>query len=265
MSQPDNLKIITHDLGVDVESVRIIPIGDMHIGSHFNENAYWKQVEEILNDPNCYAVINGDVTEMVTKNSVGNVYESLRPKQQKELAIKFLKPLAENGRILAYLDGNHEHRASKETDEYVGEYICNMLGIPSVYDPDGIYLFLTVGYSARYGRSTRIVYTAYMLHGWTGARRIGGKANTLEDMAKGVIADIYIMNHTHQQLAFPDNMVVPDTRTRKLKFMSQKYVMSGPFLDWAGYAIRRGYSPSYIGAPLIYLSGSEKRVEVTVR
>jgi len=264
MNAPVHLKTLSYDLGTEPESVKIVPISDLHIGSHFNEDLYFSIVEKILADPNMYVVINGDVIEMVTKNSIGDIYETLRPKEQKELAVRFLTPLAENGRILAYLDGNHEHRASKDSDEYVGDYICKMLGIPSVYDSDGIYLFLTVGFRAKTGRHTRLVYTAYMLHGWTGARRIGGKANALEDMSRGVVADIYIMSHTHQSLAFPDVRVVPDTQNRRLRYTSQKFAMAGSFLHWAGYAIRKGYNPTPHGAPTIKLNGRQKQVSVTI-
>jgi len=258
------LKIIKNDLGHHLEEAYIVPLGDLHIGSNFDEDLFLKYRQWILDRPNAYCVINGDVCEMVTKNSVGDVYEALRPKQQKELALKFLRPLAEQGRILAYIDGNHEHRMSNETDEYVGEYICNMLGIPSVYSPDGAYMFTTIGYKRKEGKKNRIVYTLYIRHGNSGAKQIGGKAKQLQDMAGTVEADIYIVGHTHQQLMFPEPRTVPDTASRTLVCKNQKFVSSGAFLKWGGYAQRKGYNPVTLGSPVITLSGEDKAAQVTI-
>lgn len=261
---PPRLKVLKHDLGIDTETAYIIPLSDLHIGADFDESKFLGYRQWILDRPNAYCVINGDVLEMAVKNSIGNTYDTLRPKQQKELAIKYLQPLAEAGKILAYLDGNHEFRVSKDTDEYPGEYICQMLGIPSVYDPDGIFLFLSVGYDRRAGSKNRNVYTAFALHGWTGSRRIGGKANNLEDMAKSVQADIYIASHTHQKFVFPRRMVIPDARTKSLRYTKQVFVSAGSFLEWSGYSVRKGYNPASLGSPRIRLNGKKKDIHVSV-
>ena len=255
---PPSLKTVSHDLGVDTEAAYIIPLSDLHIGSEFNEDKFLGYRDWILERPNAYCIINGDVLEMATKSSIGNTYEALRPKQQKELAIKYLQPLADAGRILAYLDGNHEHRVARETDEYPGEYICSMMGIPSVYDSDGVFLFLNVGHDRRKGEKARLTYTIFMLHGWTGSRRIGGKANNLEDMSKSVQADIYVASHTHQKFVFPRRMVIPDSRTKSLRYIKQMFVSAGSFLEWDGYAVRKGYNPASLGSPRIRLDGTRR-------
>jgi len=256
MSDVQGLKVVRHDLGADIDAAYIIPLSDLHIGSAFDERKFLGYRDWILERPNAYCIINGDVLEMATKNSVGNAYEALRPKQQKEMAIKYLQPLAEEGRILAYLDGNHEWRVAKDTDEYPGEYICSMMGIPSVYDSDGILLFLNVGYDRKHNAQSRVTYTIFMLHGWTGARRVGGKANNLEDMAKSVQADIYVASHTHQKFAFSRRVVIPETRSKTLRYKKQLFVSAGSFLDWDGYAIRKGYNPATLGSPRIRLDGT---------
>ena len=253
--QLPRLKVLKHDLGVDTEAAYVIPLSDLHIGSDFQEDKFLGYRQWILDRPNAYCVINGDILEMAVKNSVGDVYDTLRPKEQKELAIKYLKPLAEAGKILAYLDGNHEHRTAKDTDEYIGEYICNMLGIPSVYDPDGIMMFITVGHDHIKGVKSRICYTLFMLHGWTGARRVGGKANNLEDLAKIVHADIYLASHTHQKFVFSKRIIQPEARSKSLRYKKQLFVSAGSFLEYSGYAVRKGYSPATLGSPRLRLSG----------
>ena len=258
------LKVLTHDLGVETESVYLIPLSDLHIGSEFDEKKFNGYRDWILERDNAYCIINGDVLELALKSSIGNPYSTLRPKEQKALAIKCLQPLASAGKILAYLDGNHEARASKETDEYVGQYICEMMGIPEVYNSDGIFLFLNVGHNRNKGPKNRVTYTIFMLHGWTGSRRIGGKANNLEDMAKSVHADIYIASHTHTKFAFPRRIVEPDTRTKTLRYKKQFCVSAGSFLEWDGYAVRKGYNPVSLGSPRIRLNGEYKDVHVSI-
>lgn len=255
------LKVLRYDLdalvGKELDNAYIIPLSDLHIGSAFDETKFLGYRDWILERENAFCVINGDVLEMATKNSVGNVYDTMRPKEQKELAIKLLKPLADAGKILAYLDGNHEARASKETDEFVGEYICNMLGIPERYDPDGIFLFLTLGHDRKQGsrQKNRLTYTIFMLHGWAGGKRVGSKANNLEDMAKSVVCDIYIASHTHQKLVFPRRVLIPDNRSKTLRFRKQLFVSAGSFLEWEGYSVRKGYTPASLGSPRIRLNG----------
>ena len=255
METQPKLRTITHDLGIDIESAYVIPISDLHIGAEFNEKKFLGYRQWILDRPNAYCVINGDVLDMATKNSIGGVYDTLRPKEQRYLAVEYLKPLAEAGKILAWVDGNHENRATKDTDEYPGELICSILGIHDLYDPDGAFLFLNVGHDRKKGEKSRITYTMFMLHGWSGSRMVGGKANNLESLAKSVVADIYLASHTHTKIAFSRRTLIPDTRTKTLRWKKQLFVSAGSFLDWAGYAINRGYNPATFGSPRIRLSG----------
>ena len=258
------LKVIKKDLGLDTDVAYIIPLSDLHIGADFDDTKFLGYRQWILDRPNAYCLINGDVLDMAVKSSIGNTYETMRPKDQKELAIKLFKPLADKGRILAYLDGNHEARVSKDTDEYPGEYICSMLGIPSAYDPDGIFLFLSVGHDRAKGEKSRITYTVFMLHGWTGARSIGGKANNVKSLSDSVISDIYITSHTHQKFMFPRRIIEPETRTKTLRYKKQVFVSAGSFLEWAGYSVRKGYSPASLGSPRIRLNGERKDIHVSI-
>ena len=242
----------------------MVPLSDLHIGAGFDEKKFMGYRQWILDRPNAYCIINGDVLDMATKNSIGGVYDTERPRDQRKYAVEILKPLAEAGKILAYLDGNHEARATKDTDEYPGEIICELLGIPEVYDPDGIFLFLTVGYDRNKGEANRIVYTCFMLHGWTGARTIGGKANNVKSLADSVISDLYISSHTHQKFMFPRRIVEPDSRTRSLRYKKQVFVSSGSFMEWEGYSVRKGYSPASLGSPRIRMSGLSRDLHVSI-
>ena len=88
--------------------------------------------------------------------------------------------------------------------------------------------------------------------------------NNLEDMQRIAVCDIFICSHTHQIGAFPKKIIIPDIRTKKAQWKRQLYVSAGAFMDYEGYAIRAGYSPTETGAPYIKLGGRSKEFKATV-
>ncbi len=246
-------------MGVNTKLARIVPLSDMHIGSPaFDDRKFFRYQKYILDTPDTYCVIDGDVLEMSTKGSVGDVFEGLRPREQRKLAVKYLQPLATAKKILGYVDGNHEARTKKESDEFIGEEICEQLGIPNLYSPDGLLLYLSVGYNSAENKKNRIVYTMFMLHGWSGARTVGGKFGNLEKMRNIVVADLFVCAHTHQKGAFPLRIMVPDVRTKAPVWKKQLFVSCGSFMEYEGYAVRAGYGPTAMGAPNIELCGTRR-------
>ena len=263
------MKVIKHDLGVDTESVNIVAIADCHLGADaFDEDKFLNHRQMILDTPNTYCLIVGDLLEMGTRQSVSDLWGSLRPAEQRKLAIRYLEPLAEAGKILAYIDGNHEARAQKDSDELVGEMICWALDISNVYHPDAAYLFLQVGHNHDKGgkseknkEKNRLVYTAYMVHGWSSARTKGAKANNLERLAQVVIADMYFIAHSHQQMIFPDKVLVPETRSKSLRWQKSMFINTGSYLDYLGYPVRKGMSPVETGVPHVVLNGTRREIK----
>jgi hypothetical protein len=240
---------------MDLESAYIIPLSDLHIGAGFNRRKFEGYRDWILERDNAFCVVLGDVCDNSISESVGDTYGTMRPDQQKDLAEEVLAPLAEAGKILAWIDGNHERRSSKKTDQFMGKDICKILGIYDIYDPDGIYMFLSVGYDRAKGQRNRNVYTGFMIHGFTGARTTGGKANAMEHMAKGVQADFYICAHAHQKIHFPSYVLLPETRSKAVRFRKRSHLMAGSFQKWGGYAIQNCYTPTPMGSPRLRLDG----------
>ena len=249
------IKIVKHDLGMDLEAAYLIPIADTHIGAGFHRKKFIGYRDWIIQRENAFCVVLGDVTDNSISESVGDTYGTMRPDQQKDLAEEMFAPLAEAGKILAWIDGNHERRSSKKTDQFIGKDICKRLGIYDVYDPHGIYIFLSVGYDRAKGKRNRNVYTGFLLHGHTGSRTVGGKANAMEQMAKGVQADFYISAHCHQKIQFPTDALIPETRSKVVRFKKRSHLMAGSFQKWAGYAIQNCYQPTPMGSPRLRLDG----------
>ena len=265
---PPRLKTVFHDLGEDIDSAYIVPLSDLHIGADFDEKKFLGYRQWILDTPNAYCVINGDVIDNSISESIGDTYGTLRPDEQKELAEDLLRPLAEQGKILAWLEGNHEMRTARKTDEFIGKSLCKLLGLhtkeKSIYDPDGVFLFLNVGYDRNKGKKTRLTYTGFMLHGYAGGKRMGGKVNAVEDMARITACDFYIASHTHTKFVFPGRIIVPDTRTKTIRYHKQLFVSAGSFMEYSGYAIRAGYHPASLGSPRLRFDGTRKDIHCSI-
>jgi len=263
---PPGLKVIHHDLGVDLEKAYIYPLSDLHIGASFDERKFLGYRNWILGNDEAFCLINGDILDNSIKDSIGDTYGTLRPLDQLDYADHLLRPLAENGKVLSYVDGNHEHRTSRRTDTFAGRILCKMWGIEEVYDPDAVYLFLTVGHDHTKGapQKNRITYTGFQLHGYAGGKKKGGKANALADMAMGVAADFYVASHTHTPMVFPDRVVVPQVRSKSVRYEKRMFVSAGSFAEWEGYAIRQNYSPSPLGSPRLRLNGTRKDIHCSI-
>jgi len=249
---------------MDTEAAYIIPLSCLHIGEGFNHKKFKGYEDWILERDNAYCVILGDVIGNSINDSIGDTYGGMRPDEQKDMAEEVLRPLAEAGKILAWVDGNHEWRTSRKVDQFIGKDICKILGIKEVYDPHGVYMFLSVGYDRAKGQRNRNVYTGFMIHGYTGARTAGGKANAMEHMAKGVQADFYICAHAHAKMMFPSDVILPESRTKTLTFKKRTHIMAGAFQNWEGYAVRKSYQPTPMGSPRLRLAGDRHDHHVSI-
>ena len=105
----------------------IFPIGDLHLGAAEHMESAWREFRtNILEQPNAYIVLVGDLLNNATKNSLSNVYdEVLRPREAKKQMVEMLNPLRD--RILCAVSGNHERRSSRDVDDdIVYDILCKL-------------------------------------------------------------------------------------------------------------------------------------------
>jgi len=232
------------------ENPTIIPISDTHIGDkNFNKKELIKYLEKAD-----YILLNGDIMNTATKNSVSFEYGS-DPSDDLNKAVEIFKPYAH--KILSVTEGNHEHRIAKEVGLSLTQLFCHQLGIIDKYAGISAYLFLNVG-------SKKINYKIYHSHGFGGGRSVGAKSNKLYDMSKICDADVYIISHTHQQQNFPADYIRPNLRKYKLEQITQYFINSGAFMSYGGYGETYMYPPSTIGTPIMRLFGNRHDVETTI-
>ena len=175
--------------------------------------------------------------------------------------VELLNPI--KNKILAITSGNHENRIYNETSIDIDKLIANELGLEDRYDPVSIYLYLYFGEKA-YGRKAPMVYTIYMKHGTAGGKKMGGKANALVDMTETVIADLYILGHSHTPMGTKKCVYLPDYSNKSLNKKEMLYMMSNSFLNFGGYGERLGFSPTSTSIVEASLDGKNRRVRVRI-
>jgi len=256
------MNIIEVNLPECFDKVEILPLSDLHLGDkNCDLKAFNKFIQYILAAPNRYLIYNGDNIDNATRSSVGDVYESaLSPREQKKYLEKALEPVKD--RILVFVEGNHEYRTRKDTDMHIVEDIADHLGKADLYYPDEAYL--KVKFGRRKSSGSQMVYTIYVTHGAGGGKRIGSAVNNLELLGLSVIADIYVVGHTHNKVGFKRSIRVPDLHNSNIIQTERLFVISSSWLSFGGYAARKMLLPGAKGSAPITLYGGEKKMEVVI-
>ena len=255
------MKIININLGKDIKELHIIPISDVHIGDKLTNLKLLKEcLRRIKEEENTYTIINGDFCNTALKNSKSDVYsDELSPSQQLDEMIELLMPIKE--KILVFSGGNHEARILKETNIDVARLAARQLGIEDRYAEAWWYLFLRFGEKEQ-GRRAEMCYQVCGYHGSGGGRKVGSKANRLEEMSQTVIADLYVMSHTHKPLSTKSTIFIPDYANNSLNKKQMHFLMTNSFLEYGGYGESLGFSPTDNTPTEAILDGTKRKIKV---
>lgn len=245
-----------------VKDITILPIADVHIGDKLcNLKLLKEALERIKNEPNTYTIINGDLCNMALKNSKSDVYsDSLSPMEQVITMVNYLEPI--KNKILVIATGNHEDRTQRETNIDVVRLIARELGIEDRYSNGWWYLYITFGED---NKKRPITYGITGIHGYGGGRKSGGKINRLEDMSQVVIADLYIMSHTHKPISTKNCIYIPYYQSKALSKQEMYYLMTNSFLESeGGYAEKMGFTPANTSLTEATLSSTKRKIKVMI-
>ena len=255
------MKVIKRDLGKEYKSVKILALSDFHIGDKL---CNLKKIKEILNEVknsnDTFIILNGDLINNSTCQSVGDTYEEeLSPNQQMNHLCMLLEPVKD--KILCISSGNHEARTKKETGIDLIEQVAYRLQIEDRYVSGWWYLYLTLGLNER-KKDRPIMYTITGSHGYGGGRKMGGKINNLVEMSDKVIADLYVMGHTHTPIVTRNSIYVPDYQHKTLVQKDKYYLMTNAFLEYGGYGEKYGYTPGTTDIQEAILDGTKKKIKI---
>lgn len=222
-----------------------------------------REIQEVLETPNVYCVLNGDLMDTAIASSIGDTYGAThQPMEQLEMCVKLFQPLADAGKILCVLPGNHENRVYRSDGIDMTYLMCRQLGIEDRYTATTALLFIRFGKDLKHNR--KMCYTVYCTHGSGGGRKEGSKINRLADYANIVDADVYICSHTHLPAAFKTGYYRVDPRNSTVGMVTKVFVNTAAALNYGGYGDKQGFKPASTDNPAIKFNGSKRQVKVEV-
>lgn len=260
------MKTIKIDLSRDLKVLEIVPLADLHIGDPLCDvNLINERIEYIKKNDNVYCVLNGDLLNNSTKNSVGDVYsEKLTPMEQLTKVCNMFEPIKH--KILAVTNGNHEARTWRWDGIDLMKLLCIQLGIEDRYANESALIFLRFGEESQgrketngSGKLRQVCYVLFVTHGSGGGRKEGAKAIRLADMASIVDADIYIHSHTHLPMTMKQSFYRTDVRNNTVGLFPKLFVNTAAMLNYGGYGELAEFKPTSTDTPHIYLSGTVKK------
>ena len=251
------MKVIKHKLG-DFPQLQILPLADLHIGDiHSNGDKINEWLDYIRTTENCYCILNGDLCDTATRQSIGDVYQqTYNPMEQLNQAVKLFGPIKD--KILAVTAGNHEARIYKTDGIDTTQLICSQLQIADRYAPESALLFIQFGKQCSHRKYQPMLYTVYCVHGSGGGRKEGGKINRLVDLSSIIDADIYLHSHSHLPAIVRNAYYRVDTRHCTTYKTDRLYINTSSSLDYGGYGEAQSYTPNSLETPLILLDGTKR-------
>jgi hypothetical protein len=262
-----------HTLSNQFKELEIIPFNDVHYKDPlFSLKHLTRTRDYVLSKPNVCLVGVGDYCNIVTKNSVGDIYsQEVTPQEQRDWIIDFFMPVKD--RILGVVSGNHDDRCYKETGIDIVKDMARAWGCP--YRSEGMLIKVSFGAGAYRMAAKPYTYYIYMTHGYGGARTKSAKAVKVERTSSFIHADAYIMAHDHTVNIAPDIYLIPENKTHldkatgftmgKVRAVRKMLIKSNGYLKWGGYGERGGFSPVDLEPVLLKLQGTGKpRIKVEV-
>lgn len=259
------MKAVKVDLPRSLKHAEIYTLSDLHLGDrHCNCHELAEQIKQIEQNPNAYVILNGDLINNATTQSISDTYsETLSPMEQLRQAIDLFTPIKD--KILAITSGNHENRTYRTDGIDLTEIMARELGLGDRYAPESVTLFLRLGQMPNCYKATgkpnqvrQICYMLHITHGSGGGRREGGKINRLIDLASIIDVDIYIHSHTHLPAILKQAFYRADNKNNTISLVDKMFINTNAWLNYGGYGEAQGYKPASIKTPIIYLDGSRK-------
>lgn len=244
------------------EDIEIYPVFDLHLGAAECMEGAWAMFKKrVLDKPNAYIVIGGDMMNNGIKSSVTNVYEeTMRPREQKKRLVEELAPLRD--RIICMTGGNHERRTARESDQNPMYDVACKLDLEDLYRENGCFVVLRFGRKEGSG-ATNPTYRVAVLHGAGGGMYIGSGANRGERFGAVIDGlDALITGHTHKPLTFPSCKLVFDAQNRRVTQKQFRVLVATSWLGYGGYAMQGMMTPAAHCISALHLKGDRKEMRV---
>lgn len=246
------------------DDIEIYPISDVHLGAAEHMDVEWDSFcSHILEKPNAYITLGGDLINNSTRNSVANVFEeTMRPREQKKRMAEMLEPI--KSRILCAVTGNHERRSAKDADDDPTYDIMCKLDLEDIYRENIAFVKIQIGDVKGTGTANP-TYTIVVTHGAGGGMLTGGSVNRNERFGYVIDGmDCLIVGHTHKPFVTQPSKLKIDPYNNKVSLRPFKVVSSTSWLNYGGYAAQKMLIPSSHAIQIVRLCGDHKDIKVTM-
>ena len=245
--------------------LKIYPVADVHLGAAEHMKSEWEAFcKKVLEDPNAYLILAGDLLNNGTRNSLTNVFEeTMRPRDQKTRMCELLEPIKD--RSLCIVNGNHERR-NKDVDNDIGYDIACKLDIEDRFRQNVCFLKIRMGDRAKVTCGpSRPTYVIVVTHGAGGGMLTGGAVNRAERFGYVMNgADALILGHTHKPFVTQPSQIRIDARNETVTLVPFKVISVTSWLQWGGYAAQKMLSPTSFAPQCMTLMGKEKKILVSM-
>jgi hypothetical protein len=259
-AEDDEVKFVRYDFNDrkrfpdQPAEIEISHLTDLQYGNkRFQTKRFLQYRDWILAQKNRFVVLGGDLVDAATILSVGSPYENTgEPIEQVEGLVDLLRPLADAGRLLGYVGGNHERRTVPTFGD-CGRLIARQLKVPY---SRGVQLI-----DIHFGQHRPFKISAW--HGAGSPRTKGAKAQMLHRFMQQADSHVYLVGHVHDVvLLFDWRQMRVENRIKLQKIAG---IISSSFQGyWNSYAETAALPPSESMMARIILERNG-RWEVTLR
>lgn len=261
-------------------------LSDMHLGYRTcAEKLFYKDLQMVMAMVNMFSskldvrvAVLGDVIECASTKRFGIGDEIYSKEDQVKRAVAYFEPFARMGKLVCWLEGNHERRfiddqiifskqmyeglldAVEDEEEKVGRGIEFPRYIEGNPNAESRVIQQPPVQQRMVFYAGKQKYVVLGHHGWGGARMPGSKVNTGVQMSiSNEDVDLFIRGHVHTMTLTSQARDYMDEDKQR---MSISYYMTnmGYVLYENSYGQRQGYLPQPVGFTGVLLSKKEKRL-----
>ena len=238
--------LIQHKFNSDID---IYPIADVHLGAVEHAETEWQAFLKRVERENAYLILAGDLLNNSTRGvRFANPFdEVLRPREAKKRMMEYLSPIKD--RVLCVVDGNHEQRTVRESDQSLSYDICSKLDIEHLYRENMAFVKCSLGQRNR-DTKCRQSYVLCVTHGRGGGIYTGAAVNSSErfgNLIEGV--DCIVTGHVHKGYVTKPAKIVVDSVHNWVGLRPYTVISCISWLNYGGYAARSMLLPAQIADP----------------
>lgn len=233
----------------------VICFGDVHYG---HPNCNWQKAQGYLDyalKHHQYILGMGDLIECVLPTSKGEIFgQVVSPQEQTQFIAEALAPLAEAGLIIGLHRGNHCCRVMQATSFDPIAIICKQLKVRHL--GDACYQMWRVG---------KQNYTAYTIHGRSGAKLPQTKLLACRKLTEIASAECYFMGHLHTLETSAAIFYDFNRNTKQKETRTRHFCITGSFLEYEGsYAEANGWIPARTGCPRVTFESETHDIHISL-